>query len=259
MWWFHDSMTTDTSVQLSNDRQREITSAFANYERLQQNQARTKKRKAQIAHGYQLALNEYQRTVVADNVNDSEMSKSVAEIKTAMNKRTPKVLAIDDFSSEPVQLEKGHLTIFLRPTKSRRYQDFRRVMEDAFNAHRSQPRSNQPRDINFDLLRAEELLLLGLYPASNTIPVTSAPTEHGDKAWAEPGSQLILDVTRAEGKVSTILPSRPNDKLFRQMNSEYASSKGHQASTLLNRKHLKNNILDRFERYVFPVCPWDFY
>lgn len=226
-------------VQLSTEHQRTLSATFAKYK----NQMSTLKRKRQETQSelamlqskkqetekaYDSAQHEYQQATGSDK---SDVTNNILElIKMDMMKKKA-ISNIGDCSDLGGNSAKGSITVVLRPTWSRMFHHFRQFVQQY---------SDQKVDgtNDFDPVRAEELLLLALHPASDDKRLPLQPIDHDEsKPWAEPGYQLILEVPNDEQRSHTILPTRYEDIFFRQMHSECSSAKGRQASAFINRQH----------------------
>ena len=248
---FH-TYTGEGVNKLSSENKKKLKLAFSKFER---EISSSEKESKKIEETLQIALKEHravEHSISIQQINDGQgdISSMIQTIKTSLSeKSSSENNALDNFSSSDGTgySEKGSILIVLRPTKSKMFENFRRSLQDTTSAT-SQHRQNDmvststktSENNNFDVIRAEELLLLALYPPNKDI--LSAPTEHGEAmVWAEPGCQLRLDVPESPMKqyLNTILPSRPDCEIFRQLHSEYSSTKGRQASALLSRQHYK--------------------
>lgn len=88
-------------------------------------------------------------------------------------------------------------------------------------------------------LRAEQLLLLSLHPASSRPPLPSVPDQASpERSWAEPGWQLIIDDPDFGREPSSILPVQTQGQLTQQLLSTCCSS-GRQAASLIKPRHLR--------------------
>ena len=100
-----------------------------------------------------------------------------------------------------------------------------------------------------DAIRSEQLLLLSTHPAGN-IPSATPPADmNGSMEWGEPGWHLNLEVPSAINRntrhrrplnSNCLLQSAPHSSIYSRLSSEFSSSQGHQAASLLDTRHLSS-------------------
>jgi hypothetical protein len=231
--------------------EKEVSSAERRLNDSQQQLVITKKKKAETMQFLKSAMDKYK---FADSLKKStnvikydvrDIASTIATIKESiLKRRSISTFSADKNSStdDEGHLEKGkNITTVLRPTMSRMKRDFQGFLKRIPNEINSPSAEKTSKgDITqYDRIRAEELFLLSLHPPSSTLPTVPAADEAEAKPWAEPGYQLNLDLPKKYTR-ETILPVIRGNSIFRKMYSEYSSTQGRQASTLLTRQHYRN-------------------
>ena len=241
-------MIVDRQMMLSVENKNKLALALEKYKKdismyqkkqvdLKIELGETQEKKAIVEKEYQRRLQEYNKSRKSSRPSDLGKDEvfsyeSIQIFKRAIHTVGSKYnLFVEGKSSEDSSNDRKKVTIILRPTASKIYHGFEQSMKDA--------KTNN----NLDSIRMEQLLLLALYPAGGDEVVSASPSEHGDnKEWIEPGSRLRLDISEAYINSSILPRSSYDDKIFRDLHSEHASSKGHQACTLMESKHYRRVI-----------------
>jgi len=127
------------------------------------------------------------------------------------------------------KMQRRRLTIVLRPSRSRIMDEVKLITKVSKG------------DNSLDtFMSAEQLLLLSLHPwACSRLPSAPLPTLTGE--WAEPGWQVTVEIEPSENNVHPILPTIGQKcHILRLNSSEHNSAQGHQAASLLDRRHLRS-------------------
>jgi len=125
--------------------------------------------------------------------------------------------------------------IILRPTHTGIHQEFQRQVSSYLSGIGDKLLSDNREE---SLIKAEQLLLLSIYPNMPIEEYPMAPVDQED--WAEPGSHLILSIPPQDTSKDNILPRIQCGTLQRRLLSEYSSSYGHQAASFTTPRLLRN-------------------
>jgi len=147
------------------------------------------------------------------------------------------------------KMQRRRLTIVLRPTRTCVLEEAQDVVKEAISkavggtpaeVPSAQSATTKRKEQLKALLRSEKLLLLGMHPEAPTPLPPSVPPSSPSEPWAEPGWQVVLNVSHNADTCphASLLPSISVGPIFQQFLSGCASAPGRQVATLLKPRHL---------------------
>ena len=193
--------------------------------------------------------------------NDSESTNFTTEdilsiLKSSIEERRQQIN--DDINIVPQSLCGKRHIIILRPTMQAIMDDVENKTEIKLQAKNMKNHDEKYRMINEDVesnlrahdvsnslqhkMKAEQLMLLALYPMAPNTPLPSIPSNVGKfKTWAEPGWRVVLDAPKA--KTNHILPFRSTSSVFQAALAECNSTPGRQTANLMSSKDMSHFMI----------------
>jgi len=154
------------------------------------------------------------------------------------------------------KMKQKYKTIVLRPTESSMLEEVLTMTDKSMEKKAAGAKLTEA-DLLESRIRAEQLFVLSLHPASPSPPLSSIPpsSSSSDQRWAEPGWHVVLGVNNNSKSEGSILPCDDAGNIVRDLTNKCGSVSGRQVASIFSPFQLKNlmNEMSEISRRSAPA------